>query len=610
MIRINHKEDCCGCNACGDICPTKAISFKADIEGFWYPSVDEEKCIDCKLCENVCPVIHSESLKHNEFKEPECHAAIHKNYEVRFDSTSGGLFSAFAEKIYRDGGYVGGAIYDENWDVHQFISNNKADLIKLRSSKYTQSNAEGFYLKVKEVLKTGKEVLICGTPCQIAALRSFLKKDYDNLFLIDFICRGVNSPKIYHKFENCLEQEMGSKIVWQKAKNKELGWRMLTQKYIFANKQTKYLPASINPLGRGYLQTNAFSRPSCYECRFKGLPRISDITIADFWGIDKISKEMDDDIGTSLVMINNSKGKKLYDAIHQKIRQVDVSLEQAIKENPMILVSQPKPKVNREEFFKDINIKSFKEVTEKYFPADTKRHGIISKIKYFLKPYALIAFYTRFNPIQIIRLFYYNVLSRKIISNFRKSYLFYPNKNTIVQIDSSARIKLNAQLEIGHPRLRHSNLESRFLMEENSYMEVNSDFLNGYGTDIEIFKGASLIIKSDFGNLKGGGANMGLTLICGNHIEIGEDCRIGRHVTIRDNNGNHYLNMQGYKASKPVIIGKHVWLCESCTIMQGVKIGDGAVVSAHSVVLTNVPPYSLVAGNPAKVIQHDINWKL
>lgn len=609
MIDIKDKVECCGCNACGDVCPKDAITFITDNEGFWYPEINMDKCIDCHLCEKVCPIINIDRLKKNDFNKPQCYAAIHKNYEVRFDSTSGGVFSAFAEKMYRDGGYVGGAVYDENFDVHQFISNDKKDLLALRSSKYTQSSAEGFYVKIRQLLKNGEKVLVCGTPCQMAGLRSFLKTDYENLIIVDFVCRGVNSPKIYHKFERDLEKEVGSKIVWQKAKNKELGWKTMAQKYIFADGSNRYFPSQTNPMAKGYLYTNVFSRPSCYDCRFKGLPRIADISIADCWGIEKINKSMDDNLGTSLVMINSKKGAAFYSSIQQKIKQVDLTFEQAVKANPMIMESQPQPLVDRDEFYKELDKSTFRDISEKYFPIHTDNHRLKTKLKQWVKSYCQIAKYTHYNIYQFGRLLKYNLFKSNIHSDFKKGGILFFSKHTVVRIKSTAEIKLNALFEIGHPKLHHSKLESRFLMEKNSSLEVNSNFWIGYGSDIEIFKGASLVIKSDFGNLKGGGPNMGLTLICGNHIEIGEDCRIGRHVTIRDNNGDHYINLQGYKKSKPVIIGKHVWLCESCTIMQGVKIGDGAIVAAHAVVVTNVPPFSLVTGNPAKVIQHDIHWK-
>lgn len=229
MINIQDKINCCGCNACGDICPKDAITFVTDNEGFWYPKVNLEKCIDCGLCENVCPELHINELKKNDFTTPECYAAHHKNLEIRFDSTSGGVFSAMAEEIYKKGGYVGGAIYNEDWSASHFISNKKEDLKRLRSSKYLQSNAEGFYIKVKEAVITKSPVLVCGTPCQMAALRRFLKKDYENLIIVDFICHSIASPKAHRKYFDYLEEKEGSKVVYFKAKNKELGWRNLTK---------------------------------------------------------------------------------------------------------------------------------------------------------------------------------------------------------------------------------------------------------------------------------------------------------------------------------------------------------------------------------------------
>ena len=149
MIEIKNKVDCCGCNACGDACAHGAITFKTDIEGFWYPEVDKAKCVDCGLCEKVCPIIKKKEFKKEGFEQPECFAVVNKNIETRFDSTSGGAFTAFAEDIYKRGGFVGGAIYDEDWSVHQFLSSTKSDLPKLRSSKYLQSHLDGFYVAVK-----------------------------------------------------------------------------------------------------------------------------------------------------------------------------------------------------------------------------------------------------------------------------------------------------------------------------------------------------------------------------------------------------------------------------------------------------------------------------
>ena len=155
MIRITSKAECCGCNACGDVCSRHAITFQADTEGFWYPLVDEAKCSDCGLCEKVCPIINAASLKRNDFEKPACYAAQNKNLEVLFDSSSGGVFSALAGVMYKKGGFVGGAVFNADFSVSHFISNDKHDLPRLRSAKWCQSSLEGFFLSVRKILDSG-----------------------------------------------------------------------------------------------------------------------------------------------------------------------------------------------------------------------------------------------------------------------------------------------------------------------------------------------------------------------------------------------------------------------------------------------------------------------
>ena len=208
MVNITDKSKCCGCNACGDVCIHQAIKFHIDVEGFWYPEVDKDKCTDCGLCEKVCPIINKEDWHESGgFEKPHCYALINKNIEVRFDSTSGGAFSALADEIYKKSGYVGGAIYNEDWSVSQFLSSSREDLSRLRSSKYLQSHLDGFYIAVREALKTGKPVLVCGSPCQMAAMKRFLRKPYENLMVVDYICRGIASPLYFKQFINYLEQK-------------------------------------------------------------------------------------------------------------------------------------------------------------------------------------------------------------------------------------------------------------------------------------------------------------------------------------------------------------------------------------------------------------------
>lgn len=595
MINIQNKVDCCGCNACGDICGKNAITFKTDNEGFWYPEVDMGKCVDCGLCEKVCPIINVKELKKNDYQEPICYAAEHKNIEVVFDSTSGGLFSALAEIMYRSKGYVGGAIFNEDFTVRQYISNDKEDLPKLRSSKYLQSNLEGFYKQVKQLVIAGEQVLVCGTPCQMAALRAYLRKDYDNLIIADFICRGINSPKVWLKYVASFEERYGSPVVYAKAKSKEYGWRNLTQKMILADGRHIYETKDQNDFTKGYLRTNAYCRPSCYDCKFKGFPRMADISLADFWGIEKVDKSMDKNLGTSLVMINSKEGVAFFEKAKARAKVIQVQFESILAGNKALTQSLPPSKVNREQFFADLDKMTFTELAKKYInsiPLTSKQ-----KLKLYVK-ICLRLLKMPFKGFSLFKVLRYNTLSQV----FNETY-FAPYKNTAIQIDKRANLKINGLFSFGFKRIKGSKLESRLLVEQGATLEVNGKCRVYYGADIEVFKGAKLVIQG------GGGPNINFTCICGEYIEIGKNVQIGRGVTIRDNNGGHYINRTGYKNTKPVIIGDKAWLCEGCTIMPGVKIGEGAIVGAHAFVTQNVPAHSIVSGNPAQVVDTDVLWK-
>ena len=386
MICVIDKTQCCGCNACGDICAHHAITYQTDIEGFWYPIVDETKCTNCGLCEKICPELNIASLKKNDFDKPvQTIAAINKRMDVRWNSTSGGAYTAFAEVMLDQGGYVSGAIYNEDFSVRNYISNNQNDLEKLRSSKYLQSNAEGLFAKIRSLLKAGEKVLACGTPCQMAALRSFLRKDYENLIIVDFICRGVNSPKVYRKYLDSLERKFGGKVVYVKAKNKELGWRNLTRKVTFDNGKSYYGVSMEDDFRRGY-HTNVFCRPSCYSCQYKGFPRIADITIADYWGIEKVDKNLDNNIGTSMILLNSKKGITYFDKVKDRLEWRETAFESILGGNMALIKSISPAKINRTQFFEDLDKGTFDDVVKKYFPLCSNRNQLFKvKLKSNLK---------------------------------------------------------------------------------------------------------------------------------------------------------------------------------------------------------------------------------
>jgi acetyltransferase-like isoleucine patch superfamily enzyme/coenzyme F420-reducing hydrogenase beta subunit len=603
-LQILNKKNCCGCNACGDICNYGAIAYKSDIEGFWYPEIDKKKCTNCGLCEKICPIIHAAELKKNDLEQSICYAAEHKNIEVVFDSTSGGAFSALADIMYKEKGYVGGAVFNEDFSIKHYISNNKKDLPKLRSSKYAESDLSGFYNEIKNLLKNNEKVLVCGCPCQMAALRSFLQKGYDNLIIADFICRGITSPKVLRKYLDTFETRYGSPVVYSKAKSKEYGWRNLTQKIVLANGKSYYETKDINNFTIGYLQTNAFCRPSCYDCQFKGFPRIADITLADYWGIEKLNKTMEKDLGTSLVMINSQKGLAYFEKVKQRLNFVQTPFDSIFQGNPALTKPLNPPLIDRKQFFEDLEKMTFLEVSSKYFRK--KRIQIIkNQIKKILRILLNIKQDTRFQIKPLYQLLKYNKIKNILKGNF-----LLPASYCVIEIKKTANLKINGILRLGVKKFSKSKLETRLLVEKGAMLEVGNDVGFSYGTDIEVFQNATLKISGKSkGNSKDCGANINCTIICAERIEIGKDVQIGRNVTIRDNNGGHYMNRQGYRNSRPVIIGDKVWLCEGCTIMSGVHIGEGAIIGAHALVFSNVPPHTMVTGNPARVIDNDVLWK-
>ena len=604
MINITDKTQCCGCNACGDICPKGSITFKSDIEGFWYPEINNDTCIDCHLCEKICPIINIQELKKNDFDTPRTFAAQNKNLDSLFNSTSGSAFAAFAEKMYKLGGYVGGAIFNDDYSVTQFISSNKEDLEKLRNSKYVQSDSQGFYKRVMELLVAGEKVLVCGLPCQMAALRAFLRKEYENLIIVDLICLGINSPKILRGYLDYMEEKHNSKIVYYKAKNKELGWRQLTTKLVFANGDVEYDAKDTNYFTHGFISTHAYSRPSCYNCAFKGFPRIADITLGDLWGAERIvGKDYDNDLGTSVIMINSQKGLDYYESMKSSFKEKEIPFESTLRGNQALIKSQPTPNIDREQFYKDLNMMKFKDFAEKYVHLPSQKSNIKSKLKNIAR-FAYLSF--KASGLNIRTLFQnlkYNLFSKNVKSNILNGDFIILNKHCILNIDKDSTIFTNRITFIGRKEIVGSCIESRILTRKGAKLFFNGGTIN-YGADIEVFQNAELYLG------KGIAFNMNATIICGSKIYIDEGACFGRNITVRDNNGGHFMSRRTFKDKRPITIGKHSWICEQSTIMPGAKIGSGVIVGACSLVSGKLPNFTLATGNPAVVVDEDIYWKI
>ncbi|ROT07349.1 4Fe-4S dicluster domain-containing protein [Muribaculaceae bacterium Isolate-037 (Harlan)] len=597
MIEIKNKVDCCGCNACGDICPTNAITFKNDIEGFWYPEVNTDKCINCHLCEKTCPMLHKADSVIR-FDVPKVYAAYSKDEEIRIDSTSGGIFSVLGQNQYNKGSYVGGAVYNEDHTVSQIINNEPSSLGKLRSSKYLQSNATNVYKKIKKLLSEQKRVLFCGTPCQIQALYRFLgNRDYDNLVTIDFICRGVNSPKVFLSYMKMLETQFGAKANRIKFKAKEWGWHRFSMRVNFENGKEYCKDRYHDLFFIGYLQSGNFARPSCYDCPFKGFPQKSDITLADFWGIENIDPTMDQDKGTSLVMVNSKKGEQLFNEIKNDIVWKQFTLEQARLCNPAMDSSLTPSNDNRNEFFNALDKDTFDKVAKRYFPLPTVKN----KLKRYLSVMGGIKRMLNFigySPLHLFKVLSLNLFSKHLSSTSKISFFF--TRHCILDIAKNASIRINGKLRMGVNQVKNSRMETRLLLENNGSLEITGNFSIFSGSYIRIVENGHLILHDGF-------INENVQITCGDKIEIGHGCAIGRDVVIRSYDG-HMIKMSGYSISKPIKIGNHVWIGQGATILKGVTIGDGAIIAAGALVTKDVPAKSIVGGVPAKVLKDSVEW--
>lgn len=357
MINIQEKYMCDGCYACYNICPKDAINMEVDDEGFWYPRVDNEKCVDCNKCEKVCPILNKKQIK----SLKKAYACYNLDETVRLKSSSGGIFSILASDIIKNDGVVFGAKFDEDFNVvHDYIEDIEG-LSQFRGSKYVQSNIGTSFKEAKKFLDCGRRVLFSGTPCQIAGLKSYLKKDYENLVTVDLICHGVPSPMVWQRYIK--ELSGGKKLTYMTFRNKSKGWNNGVLKYIFEDGieiNEKYEESSYI---KGFIG-NCFLRPSCYNCNFKTLDRESDFTIGDFWGIELILPKLDDNKGISLCFIHTDKAENILKDIKSNIYLCEVDIYESIRKNPCAIYSVDLLK-NRTKFFKYINEVSINEAIDK-----------------------------------------------------------------------------------------------------------------------------------------------------------------------------------------------------------------------------------------------------
>lgn len=347
MIAITDPKNCCGCEACVQACPKQCISFDADAQGFRYPKVDADACIECGRCLKSCPMLQAETCS----RPLQVFAARNTSAATRLKSSSGGIFALLAQEVLSRGGVVFGARFNEAWDVIHDYTDTVEGLAPFLTSKYVQSRIGNSFKKVREFLKAGRMVLFSGTSCQVAGLRRFLQHDYELLLTADVVCHGVPSSLVWQEYLNSALAKVSaahSNISHISFRDKSSGWK----KYSLTinidhptsgnNTTASSLRCDRDVYMRAFLNDLSL-RPSCFNCPAKGGKAKSDFTLADFWSIEKILPHMDDNQGTSMVVVNTPKAAQLLDEI--PMEKIEVDYDFAVKHNPSLeRCATPNPK--------------------------------------------------------------------------------------------------------------------------------------------------------------------------------------------------------------------------------------------------------------------------
>ena len=355
---------CTGCTACYAICPKKAISMEMDSEGFLYPKIDTTKCVECGICAKVC------KQRTNIEKTEEIEVYIGQNTDVEDlkKSSSGAIFPVLAKYILENNGVVCGAAFDNRYKCRHIIVDNKEDLSVLMGSKYVQSDLGDVFESIVSYLSIGKKVLFSGTPCQVAGLKSYISRkekrlNFENLILIDILCHGCPSPKVFNEYLLYrMKKDNGDAFTRISFRDKVKGWRNFYNTYQYQNGSTYSVPCGEDMYFRGFLR-NAFLRPSCYKCQFKQLNRVSDITLGDSWAMEKIVPGVDDDKGHSFIVCHTKKAKELICNLSDEVRLIRINKQ--IENGGLYESAFLNPE--RKKIFKNLGKMSFDKLYSKYF---------------------------------------------------------------------------------------------------------------------------------------------------------------------------------------------------------------------------------------------------
>ena len=388
MITITDKSQCCGCWACENVCPKSCIRMEEDNEGFRYPKVNTEKCIECGLCEKVCPI---KQPRQND-TVPESFVVQNKNAQILRNSTSGGFYSAIANYVIEKGGVVFGAAFDENMTLRHTYSETLEGCTRFRGSKYVQSLIGDSYTQAKKFLDAGRLVVFSGTPCQVAGLYGYLRnRKYENLITVDLVCHGTPSPRLLRKYLAYHATLAKSKVVDYRSRDKYYGYDFSTATITFADASKQYHKGKESDLMLGLYFKDLISRPSCYQCHFKTLHRISDITIFDCWDASSVSKKFSNK-GATNVFIHTEKGKAVFEQLKSDFIWAPSNIVPIIKRDGVMIKHCVPMNTKRDDFFRDLKNCSIIEIEKKYLPKSNLKN-LSAHFKPFLYKAGIFSIY-------------------------------------------------------------------------------------------------------------------------------------------------------------------------------------------------------------------------
>lgn len=476
----------------------------------------------------------------------------HKQLERRMDGSSGGAFGALLETLVKDSYYFCGTIADKDLSVKHIVSNNPDDIVLLSGYQPTESNYSEAFSQMLELLRRGEKVVFCGTSQQCKELKQQTQNS-PNLLLIDIIHSPFVCQQMVDKYAQALANQYGSPVESIRYYNREF-FDIHSKRITLADGRTVYTERSdsfdeMEISGKYNVDQNL---------DYPLEQRVGDITLAAY----NMPKKVSDSLGYAYLSVNTEKGGNLFEAA--KKRLVIVASGEEVEPNRIVVKPCPlstEPKVHSNRIIRTLKI---------------------LKSGWFFSKHDLRAFR------QFVK---FNFFTPSINTDFEKNGIIYVSPSCAFKLVDGYSMELHGPLYVGSRRVKTSRQETRLRMENGAKLIVNEECSFGAGSNVEIYKNATLEVDRLNSNAE-------LTIICGELIKLGSPVNVARNATIRDTSG-HLLALPGYKKNKPVIVGNHVWICTESTVMPGVTIGDGAIVGACSYVTKKVPAFTIVQNNPA-----------